>query len=64
LFNDAEQFALTTEDIAIGDERLGGGWGEGLTRLVFASRNPAQQDMWTLRVCPAEWVRARSFVTG
>ncbi|MBN1138250.1 MAG: heparinase II/III family protein [Anaerolineae bacterium] len=47
---DAERFALTTETIAISDDRLGGVWGEGLTRLVFTARNPAQQDTWTFRV--------------
>jgi hypothetical protein len=47
---DAERFALTTEVISIADDRLGGVWGKELTRLVFAARNPAQQDTWTFRV--------------
>ena len=47
---DADRFTLAIEAISIGDDRLGGVWGEGLTRLVFTARNPAQQDTWTFRV--------------
>jgi hypothetical protein len=51
LLYDAERFALTTQEVAIGDERLGGVWGEGLTRLVFTAQIPAPQGTWTFQVC-------------
>jgi hypothetical protein len=47
---DAPKFALTTERVAITDTRLGGVWGEGLTRLVFTVQNPALEGTWTFSV--------------
>jgi hypothetical protein len=47
---DEKKFALTTERVAITDERLGGVWGEGLTRLVFSVADPALENTWTFGV--------------
>jgi len=47
---DAAKFGLTTEWVAITDTRLGGVWGEGLTRLVFTARNPPLDDTFTFCV--------------
>jgi hypothetical protein len=47
---DAAKFALTTEEVAITDKRLGGVWGECLTRLVFTVQNPMSEDTWTFGV--------------
>jgi hypothetical protein len=47
---DAGKFGFSTQEIAIGDARLGDVWGERLTRLVFTVRDPAQEDIWTFRV--------------
>jgi hypothetical protein len=47
---DTARFALTTERVAITDTRLGGVWGEGLTRLVFTAQNPPVEDTYTFFV--------------
>jgi hypothetical protein len=47
---DASRFALTTEWVPIHDTRLGGVWGEGLTRLVFTAKGPAPEDTWAFRM--------------
>ena len=39
-------FAVTTETIPITDERLGGTWGEALTRVVFRAKQPKVQGAW------------------
>jgi len=43
---DAALFTATTETIPIRDERLGGAWGESLTRIVLRTAQPALQATW------------------
>ena len=47
---DAAKLVLTTERVAITDARLGGVWGESLTRLVFTAQNPPLEDTYTFCV--------------
>jgi hypothetical protein len=47
---EAGTFDVSTKEIAIEDDRLGGVWGERLTRLVFTAQNSTQRDTWTFRV--------------
>ncbi|MEZ4725641.1 MAG: heparinase II/III family protein [Caldilineaceae bacterium] len=43
---DAARFTATTETIPITDERLGGTWGDSLTRVVLRTEQPEQQATW------------------
>jgi hypothetical protein len=47
---EADRFALTTEQVTITDTRLGGVWGEGLTRLVFTLRDPSLEGSYAFRI--------------
>lgn len=47
---DAGTFTASTETIPITDERLGGTWGESLTRVVLKAAKPKQQDRWQFSV--------------
>jgi hypothetical protein len=47
---DADTFTVTTEVIAIDDERLQPVWGDTLTRIVLTVRNPSQKDTFTVRI--------------
>ncbi|MCL4863443.1 MAG: hypothetical protein KJZ93_28825 [Caldilineaceae bacterium] len=40
---DAGLFSVTTEWIPISDERLGGTWDDGLTRVLFRAASPPAQ---------------------
>ncbi len=46
LHYDATIFTVQTETIPITDERLGGTWGEQLTRVVLRAESPAQAGQW------------------
>jgi hypothetical protein len=46
---DATIFTVSTEVIPISDERLGGTWGETLTRIVFRAAQPPAQGEWAFR---------------
>lgn len=48
----AEIFEVTFENVSIQDERLGGVWGEALTRVVFRAAAPPQQGGWQFRITP------------
>jgi hypothetical protein len=48
----AETFRLSTEEIPITDERLGGTWGESLTRVVLRAAQPPMQATWRFRFTP------------
>ncbi len=50
LIYDAAKLAVTVEDIAIDDARMGPVWGERLSRILFRAANPPQRDMWVLAV--------------
>ena len=45
----ASQFSIATEWIPISDERLGGTWGDGLTRVLFRAAAPPAQGRWAWR---------------
>ena len=47
---DADAFTARTEAVAITDERLGGVWGERLTRIVLQAKAPDRAGCWTLRI--------------
>lgn len=49
---DAATFTVTTETISITDERLGGTWGDHLTRIVLQAVRPAMQAHWHFSVYP------------
>jgi hypothetical protein len=51
---DATIFVPTIETISITDERLGGTWGEALTRVVLQAEQPAAQDCWRFELLSAE----------
>lgn len=46
---DAAMFTVHTEKIPITDERLGGTWGEELTRVVLSAAQPPQSGEWRFR---------------
>ncbi|MBX3015735.1 MAG: heparinase II/III family protein [Caldilineaceae bacterium] len=46
---DAARFSVTTERLPITDERLGGTWGESLTRVVLRATQPTVQGAWTFQ---------------
>jgi hypothetical protein len=48
-YNSAK-FVLTTERVPITDARLGGVWGDGLTRLVFTLKDPWLEDSYSFVV--------------
>jgi hypothetical protein len=48
----AETFTPSIEKILITDERLGGTWGESLTRVVLRSAQPLMHDTWRFRFAP------------
>jgi hypothetical protein len=48
----AEVFTLSSEEIPITDERLGGIWGESLTRVVLRAEQPPLQTTWRFRLVP------------
>ncbi len=50
LHYDATLFTVRTETVSITDERLGGTWGDALTRVVFLAAAPPAQGEWTFRV--------------
>lgn len=50
---DAAIFSVHTETIPITDERLGGTWGEMLTRVVLEATQPAAHGVWRFRFVPA-----------
>jgi len=54
LIYDASKLAVTVDDIAIEDGRLGPVWGNRLSRILLRATNPPVQDTWTLSVrrCP------------
>ena len=47
---DADKFSAEVEPVPITDSRLGGVWGEHLTRIALTAVNPPAQDTWTLRI--------------
>jgi hypothetical protein len=49
---DDNVFTVQTETIPISDERLGGTWGESLTRVVFRAIQPPAQGQWVWRFVP------------
>ncbi len=51
---DPNRFTATPERMSITDERLGGTWGEALTRVVLRTERPAQQGDWTFQFVAAE----------
>lgn len=52
LVYDADTFTASTEIIPIGDERMGGAWGQEIYRVVLTAAAPAQQDRWVFTVTP------------
>jgi hypothetical protein len=46
---DGEGLAASIERISINDERLGGTWGESLTRVIFRAVQPPRQGQWVWR---------------
>lgn len=42
----AELFRATTETIPITDERMGGTWGQSITRVVLRAEQPSQRGSW------------------
>ncbi|GIV78414.1 MAG: heparinase [Litorilinea sp.] len=48
----ADAFQVELETIPIHDERLGGIWGDHLTRVILRAVNPPQEATWALRVRP------------
>ncbi|MEZ4615153.1 MAG: heparinase II/III family protein [Caldilineaceae bacterium] len=46
---DSTIFTASTETIPISDERLGGTWGESLTRVVLRAVQPPQNGEWDFR---------------
>lgn len=51
---DGTQFSTSVERVPITDERLGGVWGTGLNRIVFAAEQPPQQGSWTFAVARSD----------
>jgi hypothetical protein len=47
---DADTFTVTTEVIAIEDERLQPVWGDTLTRIVLTVSNPSPKDTFALHI--------------
>lgn len=50
---DAAIFSVHTETIPIHDERLGGTWGDLLTRVVLEATQPTAHGVWRFRFVPA-----------
>ena len=50
LIYDAAKLAVTVEEIPINDARMGPVWGKRLSRILFRTSNPPQQDTWALAV--------------
>jgi hypothetical protein len=47
---EADKFSILIEEIPITDERLGGIWGDRLTRIILTAKKPLQRDTRTLGV--------------
>ncbi|HRW09435.1 MAG TPA: heparinase II/III family protein [Caldilineaceae bacterium] len=50
LHYDSGLFTVTTETIPITDERLGGTWGDLLTRVIFRANQPPSRGEWQFRI--------------